>query len=676
MVLNALFIVISFLGAFLLFQIQPLMAKVVLPWFGGAPAVWSTCAVFFQLLLLAGYGASHLLCSRAPFRRQLLVYLALIVTALATIKLYPSAQWKPSGSEEPVLLILQILFVHAALPYFTLSLLSPLLQSWFSRRFPGRSPYVLYAYSNIGSFLGLLSYPLLVEPRWTIEEQTSIWTAVLLLLGISIGALTLMLKDTPLSLSAAAAEQESGRPPGKGIIFYWGLLACLSTTFMLALTNFVCSDIAVIPLLWVIPLSIYLLTYVVAFSAWQLPRWPLLIVSAAVVATLANQGLVGPGAPIGLALGCSFAAVGALCLALHTELARSKPAPRYLTNFYFALSAGGAAGGIFVGIIAPHIFNSYDELPLSIIIFFVLVLVTLIRDRTSPFNFARHRLRGWTAAIVSAGLILYVGGGMSQHYATKIVERRNFFGVLRVLEENRGKPEDAVLSLVHGRIVHGTQRQAPEHRREATTYFGPNSAFDLAFGLTSGSPRNIGAIGLGAGTIAAYGAPGDKLRFFEIDPNDVEFAQTYFTFIKDSPAAIEIALGDGRISFEREPADRIFNLIMIDAFTGDAIPVHLLTAEAFELYLRHLTDDGLLLIHISNLHVDLVPVMKGLAAKFNLSVVIYETPSGSSSVSPRAAVFARDPAKLDIFRPHSRDISSASTMFWTDRYTSLWPLLH
>jgi SAM-dependent methyltransferase len=622
-----------FVSAFLLFLVQPLIGKFILPWFGGTPAVWSTCMVFFQVVLLGGYAYAHLLIQRLAARRQVMVHLALLAGALILLVNFPpAASWKPASPERPVGQILLMLTVCLGLPYLALSATGPLLQAWFSRLFPATSPYRLYALSNVGSLLALIGYPFLLEPHYPRPTQAALWSWGFAMFAFLCAWCAVMLWRR----AGGAAGQGAGRSPVEGPApiptwrerVLWLALPASASVMLLAVTNKICQDIAVIPFLWVLPLSLYLITFIICFDS---PRWylrsvfgVLLVPGVAATAWLLwefHSKSVQVQVPI--YVGTMFVC----CMVMHGETVRLKPHPRHLTEFYLMIAAGGALGGIFVALVAPAIFNGFYELHLGLVLCAALFLVVLATDARSPFRRGRGLWAwcGFGPGFAALGVVL--GFAVRHEIEDTLLSKRNFYGLLRVIEYDVESPESNRLLLQHGGTTHGLQFTSPGRRMTPTTYYVPGSGVGLVMNhFRTNAPRHVGLVGLGTGTLAAYGRKGDGFRIYEINPVVVELAGprgTSFSFVSNSAAHVQIVLGDARLSMERE-ADQHFDVLALDAFSSDAIPVHLLTREAFEIYLRHLKPDGVLAVHISNRYLDLEPVVMTLVEHFNLYAEIID----------------------------------------------------
>jgi SAM-dependent methyltransferase len=612
-----LYAVTIFVSAFLLFLLQPITAKQILPWFGGSAAVWTTCLVFFQTTLLLGYAYADAVCRRLSPKAQASLHVALLALSCVLLPIVPGSQWKPVGGENPALLILGLLAATVGLPYFLLATTSPLVQAWFARSHPGRSPYRLFALSNLASMLALLGYPLALEPWVPTRLQSLGWSAAYLVFALlSAGSAWLSLRAGPASTPAVVvAAKASDAPPRFGRQVLWVVLAATGSYLLLAVSNHICQNIASIPLLWIAPLSIYLLTFILAFDG-KLENWreiflALIAAGLGVMAwTLADSDLTQE---LGLQIGVFCAGLFLACMFCHGELAHLKPAPRYLTRFYLMVALGGAIGSALVGLVAPIVLPAYFELAFGLVICAALLV------------FQVWRLPVVFPILASAALLFSIaaaGWGIHHFYDSTILATRNFYGVLRVQEWDVGTANEH-RSLIHGTILHGTQYLSPELAREPTTYYTQTSGIGRAIESLHPSlrPLKVGIIGLGTGTIATYGSKGDVYRFYDINPAVIAIARRDFSYLGKSDATIEIALGDARLSMERE-APQGFDVLAIDAFSSDAIPVHLITREALSVYLRHMKPGGIIAFHVTNRYLALAPVVQQLAAAAGLHAVL------------------------------------------------------
>lgn len=763
-----------FTGAFLLFQVQPLMGKYILPWFGGGPGVWTTCMLFFQVLLLGGYAYAHFLSRTFRPRTQAVLHLLLLGLALACLPIVPSEAWKPGPESNPTLRILILLTASLGLPYLVLSATGPLMQQWFSQSYPGRSPYRLYALSNAGSLLALLSYPFFFETQLTRRAQADLWAWGLIGYAAfaAVCALTLWRKagkplprptgvplDPPADAQAAPLSLPDSDPasPPPSILtrVLWLLLPACGSVLLLAATNKLCLDVAVFPFLWVLPLSLYLLTFIICFDS---PRWyarlpftlALVLASAGICWALAH----GANWPLWKQATVYGGGLFVCCMVLHGELYRLRPDPARLTSFYLMIAAGGALGGCLVAIGAPLFFRDYYELHwglfacgllflvvcmgeatgdlpgrysaapnarewrwlacllpvlafvgldrwlsalsiqvqlvpriyftglrLGLWLFFLgLVISWIVRQKFRSFQYWRVLACAWlTLGFAALATDLWLQAGNDDPEI--VYKSRNFYGVLTVYERRKNEPLEHYFLLQHGRITHGLQFADPSEAAWPTTYYAPSSGVALGLQAIPSRPRRIGIVGLGTGTLTAYGEPDDYFRIYEIDPQVVELARSRFTYLGRCPADVDIALGDARLSLERESPQQ-FDLLALDAFSSDSIPVHLLTREAFQLYQRHVKTNGIIAVHISNHFLDLEPVVLNLARQFGYHVANIDFEEQSDQWWLYASswmLLSRDPRLLDdpeisaLALPPKTNALSAP--LWTDDFASLFQIL-
>lgn len=687
-------------GACLLFQVQLILGKQILPWFGGAPAVWTTCMLLFQVLLLLGYGYAHLVGSRPSAPRQRNIHLAALALAcallLARVALWPSPitpsdAWKPGPGDVPSLAILGLLLFTIGPPFLVLSATGPLLQSWYARCFPGASPYRLYAMSNLGSLLGLLSYPFALEPLLPVTHQGWAWSGGFLLFALGCATTAVLVGRTtsapvPEPARPEADERREAAPPTRAARLLWFVLAMIASVLLLAITSQISLEVAVIPFLWMLPLALYLLSFVLTFEyegVYRRRLWvPALLVGAGCTAVVISMGL---HAPMLVQLCTYLLTLLFACMVCHGELVRRKPAPRHLTGFYLVVSAGGAAGGVFTGVVAPALFPGLWELPLSLAAACGLALALALRDPAPRHPTARRVAIGAGSLFVVA-LAATLGWHAHDELRGNLHVSRSFFGVLRVDQDVDGDDERRT-RLRHGRIVHGIQYADPELAREPTSYYGPGSAVGLAITThprrETGLPLRLGLVGLGTGTLASYAASGDHVRFYEIDPDVVALSsgpQPLFTYLRDARGTVEVAIGDARINLEREPPQG-FDVLALDAFSSDAIPVHLLTVEAVQLYLRHLRDDdGVIAVHISNRYVDLDPVVRGIAEALDLAVTRIDDDEDGRVWASEWMLLSRSPAALrraeQLADPTEPPAREGAWPLWTDAYSNLVQVLH
>ncbi len=617
------------LSAFLLFLVQPVIARQILPWFGGSAAVWTTCMVFFQILLLAGYAYSDAVVRRLSPRAQARLHGALLVASLAVLPITPDAALEPENADNPIGRILLLLAVTIGLPYLLLSTTGPLVQAWIARRNAGAGVYRLYALSNVASMLALIAYPPVIEPLVTVRMQSLGWSAgyalfVLLAAGCAWQATRAQPSPAvapeappadPSPMPGSPAGEPGIAPPAWHRQALWILLSMLGSVLLLSVTTHITQNVASIPFLWVLPLAVYLLTFILCFDGkgWYLRSWygPLACVMAVLMLRGLSvhfdwndwsfkRGLI----PFDEAVALYVFGLFVLCMFCHGELVERKPAPQHLTRFYLMLSLGGALGGLAVAIAAPFAFAWYWEFPLALVAL-VLVLGFLTRGAVQLFSAA--------ALVVSLlGLLDYV-----RFVRGDAIElSRNFYGTLRVKSTAHDSDPNARWRLLHGTITHGEQYRSAARRAQPTTYYGHDSGIGLALTaareLGLGRAQRVGLVGLGVGTLAAYGRDGDVYRVYELNPAVVEVARRRFSYLSDSAARVEIALGDARLVLEREQGQR-FDVLAVDAFSSDSIPVHLLTREAIRHYRRHVTEDGVIAFHVSNRYLDLTGVVRLLA---------------------------------------------------------------
>ena len=675
-----------FLSAFLLFQVQPMIAKMILPWFGGGAAVWAACLFFFQSVLLLGYGYSHGIVRRLKPRQQWILHSVLLLLCLLFLPIVPSAAWKPVGSSAPVWHILGLLGVTVGLPYFLLSTTGPLIQAWFVQAKPGATPYRLYALSNFGSMLALLSYPVLIEPTLTLRHQAVMWSigfAAFALICIYTGWKsqgTAALECGPTEVDVA--EEAAGPEPACTLRLFWVALAACPSMLLLSLTSHMTMDLAPMPFLWVLPLAIYLLSFILCFDAswWYHRKVFLALLPIALGATAWLMDKSPADLPnVFVPIAAFSAAFFVCCMVCHGELARLKPHPRYLTGFFLMLAVGGAIGGVFVALIAPAVFNSYYEFPISLGLCGLLAVAVLFREPDWVF---RRDLLGWPAIIVftlAALLVGYLGRMMRDSVKDSLFAGRNFYGGLKVQQYGKYYAWEGYRSLVHGSINHGEQYTHPARRKMPVTYYCPDTGVGRFMAArVVGAPQRVALIGLGTGTLAAYARPGDFYRFYEINPMVPAIANTFFTYLKDADAQVDIRMGDARLSLERqEPQD--YDLIAVDAFSSDSIPVHLLTREALQLYFKHMTPKGVLAVHISNRYINLEPVLERGAVALGKAARVFETDDNEDQTcyGTTWVLLTSDP---DIFQQQELKSGTKPTpapwlKVWTDDFSNVYKLL-
>jgi len=612
------------LSAFLLFEVQPIIAKMILPWFGGTSAVWTTCMLFFQVVLLLGYLYAHWLHEKLAPRKQAFLHIAALAVSLAALPILPSATWKATDVAHPSERILLLLAATVGLPYFLLASTSPLLQAWYSRHKRGGLPYRLFALSNAASMLALLTYPLLVEPNLPTRVQGYAWSAAYACFVVICGITAWRSSGGASPAEVAPATESIEPPPSWTTRLLWLGLAASASVLLLAVTTHLTQDVAAIPFLWILPLSIYLLSFIICFESPRAYRrivfLPLLLAALAFFAYRLWPYHDSMQMRVAIA-GCA-ASLFVCCMVCHGELVRLKPDPRYLTGFYVIVSLGGACGGLFVGLVAPSLFHTFDEFPIGLALCAVLVFRVLAPD-LRQYGALRQRLGIGALAVVLCCYLAVLVHLMQEMVGGYRLVARNFYGQLKVQDDGDAADEFASRTLVHGTINHGSQFFNAAYRNEPVTYFCPQSGIGRAMRAQQGAPRRIGILGLGIGTLAAYGRPGDVIRIYEINPLVLEIAHRDFTYLRDTRAKIEVAMGDGRLSLESEPSQQ-FDLLVMDAFSGDSVPVHLITSEAFRLYLRHLKPGGILAVNMTNSYLDLEPVVERAAAAVGKAAYSYQ----------------------------------------------------
>ncbi|HEU4621776.1 MAG TPA: fused MFS/spermidine synthase [Burkholderiaceae bacterium] len=675
-----IYAVTIFISAFLLFLVQPIIAKQILPWFGGSAAVWTTCLVFFQCMLLAGYLYADALTRCRP-RTQAVVHTALLLVACALLPIVPDAAWKPIDAADPTPRILMLLSATIGLPYFLVSTTGPLVQSWFARAYAEderqRSVYRLFALSNLASLIALMAYPFTVEPYTTVREQSVAWSygfAVFAALATATAWVTTRrIHQSKRLQSSHVVKNPMDHAPSLGLQLLWLMLAALGTLFLLSVTTHITQNIASVPFLWIVPLALYLLTFILCFDGRGWYRrsvfWPALLV----VLPLMAWGLVQDRGVMHISQALPLYCLGlfVVCMFCHGELVHAKPSPRWLTRFYLMISLGGALGGLFVGLVAPRVFAGYWELPLALV--GCALLATIVITRVSWLGFG-------VAALISASVASWFGWQYLNLMRTDaLLMTRNFYGTLRVKQTAPDDDPHAMRRLMHGVIMHGEQSLDAGRRDQPTTYYGPTSGAGLALQAAPERPRRIGVIGLGVGTVAAYARPHDVVRFYEINPQVLDAATRYFTYLPRAAGTIETVLGDARLNLERE-SPQAFDVLIVDAFSSDSIPVHLMTREALAIYRRHLAPSGVVAFHVTNRYLSLAPVVKQLADDARMhAVLIADTPVTSQLSTTDYVLVAEKATPLlvnDEMRERATPIEAREHLrLWTDDYNNLSRIL-
>jgi hypothetical protein len=671
--LQILLPVAIFLGAFLLFLLEPLFAKLIFPRFGGSAAVWATCLVFFQSALLLGYLYADLTTRHLTPARQAALHAALLLVSIAFLPIKPHSIFSSLDASHPATHILVLLAASIGLPFILLSATSPLLQAWHARTTGGAEPYHLFALSNLASLLALLSFPFLIEPRIPSHRQASLWSGLFVVFAAMCSWLAWASGRGFHPVGAAAATDVDGGHPAPVLRerLLWLSLSACGSMLLLSVTNHITEDVAPVPLLWVLPLALYLLTFAMAFDRRRLYARGLMVRLLAVALCSLGYATYDTSFTESMQVSVPLFCVGLFlcCLFCHGELARRRPAPQHVTSFYLMISLGGALGAVMVGILAPHLFAAGYEFPLSLCLTALLAVVVLW-----PGGFVVRLFWG----TVTVAMVVVLVFNVYVYNKNALLTVRNFYGGLRV-KQGRDWLKQPYYTLYHGKVEHGAQFLNAPKSLQPTTYYGPDSGVGIALRHFSGAPQRVGVIGLGVGTIAAYGHAGDYFRFYEINPSVESIARNYFTYLRDTPAKVDIVAGDARLSLASERSQQ-FDVLAVDAFSGDAIPVHLLTKEAFALYLGHLKPGGILAVHTSNTYLDLGPVVQLLAddARYPARLI-------SDGDDLRKLIDAADwvlvtrnesfLSNLDETKLHEPIIVPAKLRLWTDDYNNLFQIL-
>ena len=686
------FALVIFISAFLIFLVQPLIAKQILPWFGGSAAVWATCLLFFQTALLAGYAYADAVTRWLSLKRQVMLHTALLGAAALTMPILVGEGWRPQGSEEPISRILLLLTATIGLPYFLLATTTPLVGAWYARRFQAAAPYRLFALSNLASLLALLGFPFLIEPQLGNRQVTWVWSAlfgIFAVLCATLGWRTLQAGGAGAAPTAPPAEAQKGSNqnaaapqavvgsavPTESGPWTWILLSAVGSAMLLGVTSHLTQNISSAPLLWVFPLALYLMTFIISFDH---PRWylrglflPLAGLSLPLMAWLSDSLALKQVTPV-YALGLFV-----VCMACHGELARLKPAPSRLTAFYLCMSVGGALGSLFMAVLAPLVFDGYFELYAALVVAGLAGLtLPLVREPGVQRLLTRAAITG--VVLLTAGLSWQ---GVKGYVESVRFMERDFYGVVRTRDNATGG--EPFRNLIHGAIAHGGQLLREDLRMAPSSYFGPTSGYGRVFASLPPGPHKVGVIGLGAGALAAYAKPGDDWVFYEISPAVVRAAMAEFTFLPQFPGRYELVVGDGRLALERE-APRQYDVLAMDAFAGDSIPTHLITREAMAAYVKHLKPDGVLVFQATNRFVNLMPVLHNLAQSFGMQAVLisdspptvdgpgYWLSSTDQVIVTRNAALLQAPAIREAAQPLQPD---PGLPVFTDDYVNLVRIL-
>ncbi|MDA1074174.1 MAG: fused MFS/spermidine synthase [Proteobacteria bacterium] len=667
-----------------------MIARFILPWFGGGSAIWTTCMLFFQIGLLGGYLYAHLLATRLPLRKQVIVHLTALVAAFLFLPITPDQADVTRSGIDPATQILLLLAVHTGIPFLLISATAPLFQHWFANAQPGRSPFRLYALSNAGSLVALLSYPFLIEPNLRLIDQTLFWSfGFVLLAGVALWC-TLPILTGRIQQTVYAGSERGAVTPGHK--FVWVLFSACGSIALLAITNQMTQDIAVVPFLWVIPLGLYLLSFIICFDreAWyRRTIWvPFLLLTTGFLVYLLQQDLERGELFIGYQIAIYCAAGFACFMIFHGELARRKSQVSELTTFYLYVSFGGALGGLFVALIAPRIFNGYWELHAVLLAAFLSTIGSIWFDPGALTTQMKRAAFAASGVVCTAMLSYSLVDHIEDQQTGNLLDLRTFYGVLHVHEPAPG-PNAGERNFFHGRIKHGTQVQGRGNALERlpTTYYSTSSGLGLAIRFHSkrsddpSQPMNMAMVGLGIGTSAAHMRTGDRMRFYEINPAVEKIAREYFTFLDLYPD-VDVVIGDARVSLTRELTEtgsHQFDVLAVDAFSGDSIPVHLLTEEAMELYLAHLAPDGVLAFHTTNMHLDLAQLILNLADKQNLpAYLISDESSDRWTSSTDWVVITRNEyltSRSGFTSRMNRLVATENRTYWTDNFGNLLDVL-
>ena len=683
------------LSAFLLFLVQPLIAKQILPWFGGSSAVWTTCMLFFQGALLLGYAYSDVTPRMLGTKRQPLLHILVAVLALLVLPILAPESWKPVGGEEPISRILLLLAVTIGLPYVLLSTTSPLIQSYFARLHPRSDPYRLFALSNAASLLALVAYPLAIEPFVGTRMQAIGWSALFAVFVLLLVSLAWRVSRAEVQSNLALTPNPHPHPHPQAdralnsdyvavhaeldarTQLRWIALSAAGSMLLLAVSNHITQNVASVPLLWILPLTLYLLTFILTFDGTGWYKRPVFAGPFFVMVIGMCYLLVEKDFQFDLVIQTTVFCVGlfVVCMVCHGELVLAKPAPQNLTRFYLLVSIGGALGALVVSVAAPLLFSTYVETPLALLVAALLFV---------PVAQATHPFLQWVAVALAISVVGTGAWFVKQEHNNAVEVTRNFYGVLKVKSYDEPKNEDYLVRLVHGAILHGEQYPNEKWRRLPTTYYTPTSGFGRAVNLqrlvspVTNNTQRIGMIGLGVGTVAAYCREGDLCRIYEINAEVERLARKHFTYLADSQAKVSVILGDARLSLEREAANQ-FNVLAVDAFSGDSIPMHLITQEAVRAFMGQVSGNGILAYHISNRFLNLGPVLAEIAAQEKLVGVVVEDPAQKDNTlhsSSTWVLLARNAEALkgmgESGVPLERTVGAP---LWTDDFNNLWSVI-
>ncbi|KKR05289.1 MAG: Integral membrane protein-like protein [Parcubacteria group bacterium GW2011_GWC2_39_14] len=673
------FALLIFFSAFLLFQVQPLISKFILPWFGGSASVWLVAMLFFQVFLLLGYLYSFII-NHFKFKTQKYIHLVLILLTFLTLPIIPSIALKPIDSTFPVIKIIILLALTVGLPYFVLSTTGPLLQAWYARKYPQKNPYILYVLSNAGSLLALITFPFIFEPLFDSVHQAWLWSGAFVVFGLGVG---ILVWSKFKSLPAAIVKSETVQKVGVRKTILWILFPALASAAFLAVTNHICLDIATIPFLWILPFCLYLITFIFTFADeifyQKIIYFVLLICLLFISPFLVFNNEIG-------SFGLSFQLISyslilfIACMVCHGELYRLRPASNLLTRYYLMIAIGGALGGLFVAVLAPLIFTAYWDL-LVVLFITVLVVAGLYFNSVKEKSTAKERQFIYLASFLLIVFFSYYAYSIKlKSWVGTVAAERNFYGTLHVKESLANDEGAKRRFLLHGVTLHGEEVIKNDKTIPAISYYSEKTAVALLLQkIIKADSREIGVVGLGTGTLAYYGQKNDIFTFYEINQAVIDYAHKYFSYLKDSSAQIKTVLGDARLSLEKEP-DVKFDLLVLDAFSSDAIPVHLLTEEAFELYSKKIKETGAIVVHISNRYLDLAPVIKAVADKHGFGFVLVDTPKNEANLSYRAVWLIvtknEDILQSEELKPYITEKEIKKIKPWTDHFSNLFTILN
>ncbi len=689
--IKILFATTMALAGFLLFQVQPMLAKYILPWFGGSATTWIVCMLFFQMALLAGYGYAYALSRPLPTHKQARYQIYFLALGLALLPITPSDVWKPAASDDPTLRIIALLSVSVGLPYLILSTTSPLLSRWLARLDRNLDPGRFFAASNLGSFVGLLSYPFLFERFMATQTQTIVWSWAFVLFALLFGSCAvIVMRRGEASLTAVEGEATTA-PKGPDALWTWLITSTLGSVLLLATTNAITQWSAVIPFLWILPLSLYLLTFVIAFGQsglYHRTGFAIVFLLLAAASLLMDRPDTSDAFLADLLLQCLTLFFG--CMICHAEMAQFQPEPARLTKFYLTIAFGGALGGLLVAIAAPLLLKDYYEHPLVLIAIAGLIVWHMLTQGKNEHSHLMRSLSLGALLVFIGGLGAAVTNGVSGQ--SLIVERvRNFYGVVKIVKQDVDDPQDYSLAMQQAGVDQGSQFQSPEKHMVPACAFDTTSGLGLALANQAKrrdkgpqTPLRIGIVGLGAGMVAALGREGDQITYYELNPAVLDLVNRHFSFVRDGKAKTNVLLGDGRLVLERQldaGQPQQFDVLVMNAFRGASPPMHLMTKEAFDLYLAHLAPNGLLAVNFELDTFEMAPLHRGMADLFGLEVGWFETRKGNECDDPISwALYSKDKAFFDVAeiksaRSQWRD-QAQSKLIWTDKSSNLMSIVN